>query len=120
MSQENRNAQPAAVDDDLIDIDAECLQKPLRFKLNGKKYTVGAITPETLDSVVELSGGGEKRKVKDVLPQQLAILTGADKAEFESVDVRKLTTALKHVMRQLSDPDAVREGVEQAKNESGA
>jgi hypothetical protein len=103
--------------------DVPCLQEPLKFRLNGNEYEVGAVRPEVMDEVIALGGNREEtdeRRLADVLPQQLALLTGREPEEFADADLRQLVSVVQWLIGRLNNPDAVKEAIRQAKNERRA
>lgn len=103
-----------------FDADADCLQEPLQFRLNGREFTIATVTPKTLDDIIELGktlkgeGPGEG-KLEDILPMQLALLTGEDEATFRQADYRQVSAIVKWLMDELNNQDNVKQAIRNSK-----
>lgn len=103
-----------------FDADADCLQEPLEFRLDGKHYTITQVTPETLDDVIQLGkslkgDSGEEGKLQDILPMQLALLTGEDEAVFRKADYRQVSAIVSWLMGELNNADNIKQAVRASK-----
>lgn len=103
-----------------FDADSDCLQEPLQFRLNGRDFTIATVTPKTLDDVIELGktlkeeGIGEG-KLEDILPMQLALLTGEDEEIFRKADYRQVSAVVKWIMDELNNADNVKQAIRNSK-----